>query len=464
MKNFFATITSSKIMMKILMKYMEFSQEGSTFSYFLLLMKYIPLIIISHEWKFTKNGGLYPIIGKLTFTNYLKTNTNEIFANFFVYIFILLNFVSLILFFISYSKLKNFNINVKKYKKFMLISLFMLNFLNFSSAQFYYEMLFYLIFKNWSKLQTNHIEYNSSQIFRYLSLPLCIFSLFLVFIQNIVFSIINFRPYYIKNTYYAGNFIKINFNNIAYPLLKIVIVLELFIDFKPVLIIKLIVRILFVFNFVTTYYNIRKKIYFLELFIDSFCFFSCIIEIAFIKEAFEISDSNAFINSPQKYSLLYVEYFFYTKIALQIILSLILCCYIKIFDNNFIMNFFDNIKGKNFYCFYNKNYELIKNLKENRMDIMEFLSLLCKSINMHLQICLNSDCICSNYKSLISKEENFQSKNIEKHISIILEKNIKKNMKRSKYSSSENYCKYLILETLNALYFKKHYAKCFFNI
>ena len=465
MNKFIENFTSSKKLMKILMKYMDFFQEGSMLSYFLLLIKYIPLIIITHDWKLTKHGGLYPLIGKLTITNYLNYETSEIFSNIFVYFFLAIYYCFIIFFFFCYIKLNNFDIRVKKYKSYMLKVIFILSFLNFFCAQIYYELLSFLILKNWSVSKTDPTQYTSSIITRLIAIFIGGFTFMLVLCLNVFFDLINFRPYYIKTTYFANEINNISYNNIIFPLLKIILVAEIFLNFQPILIIKIILRVLFIFSFLNSIYHFHLKIYYLELFIASLCFVSCIIEFIFIKDFFSISqaDISLLILKPQDFSEMYVHIFFYTKIFLQFFLAGIICLIVKLYDNNFIINFFKNIKENKFYCFYNKNYEFLKSLKNDEINT-DVLSSICKNINLHIEKCTNSDCLCVEYKNNLSKDNHFDTKVFLKNFIFILEKNLKANLKRTKYSNSENYVKYLMVETIYSLYFKKHYAKCFFNL
>lgn len=457
MFNFIETIISSKSLMKIVMKYLEFFQEGSYFSYFLLLLKYIPLLIICHDWLVTNANGFFRIFGKLTLTFYLKKNSDLLVSNFIVYFLFIINFLVFGICYLSFYKLVDYDSKVKKYKKILLKSLFIANIVNFSLAQYFYESIFFLLFRDLSDSSANSIIKSISIVMSFIALAL-------VLSLNITFSIINFRPYFIRQTYYASEINSFELINVIYPMLKFFIVAEYYIAPKTILIIKLIIRCLFILRFLRSLFKFNLKIYYIELFLNSFCLSSCLIEFIFIRDLFIIEDFSSFYSNPQLYSIIYQENFLLTKLILQLLMSLTICSIVKIFETNFLINFFQNIKKNKFYCFYNKYYELLKNMKNEKEEYSEVLSKILKSIDLHLNKCNISECLCHYYKSLFKKETNFSMKVFKKFLLSVLEKNLKTCLKRGKYSSSEFYCKYLLIDTIYCLYFKKHFAKCFFNI
>jgi len=463
MHDYLESMTSNKVLMKILMKYMTFFQEGSILSYFLLLVKYIPVLIITHEWKINKNYGLNTIFGKLTFSNYIRKETDEIFSNILIYFLILINFSGFLYFYISYSKLKNFDVKFKQYKKYLLKSLYILCFLNFFCVQYFYEICTLLICKNLPNSLINTKESKTNSIIIYFSVPVCIFCFFLVLFQNYIFTLINFRPYYVKNTYFANRINSLGYKNIFYPLLMIIVALEEYLGLKPVIIVKIILRIYYIYHFIIILLNYHLKIYYVELFISSFCFVSVLIEFLFIKDFFNNSDVEDILINPQNYSLIYQSYFIYSKICLQVLIASIICVLGKILERNFLTFFFENIRGRFSYCFYNKNFEMMNRLK-NGEDQKDILCTICQNISLHVEKCTNSDCLCLNYKKDLKERNHFDSEVFLEILKNLLEDNLSKNLKKNKYTNSEIYSKYLMVETIHSLYFKKHYAKCFFNI
>jgi len=227
------------------MKYSEYFQKGSKISYFLLLIKYIPLIIITHEWKFLTNFGLFQIFGKFCISDYIDINTNDIFVLIFFSCLLFLNLFSIFIFYISYRKLKEFETKSKSFKKYMLNSLFILNFINFSFVQFFYEILILMPLKFWSKrLDENSAgaseDYIGDLPLRIISIIISLFFFVVIISLNFVYALINFRPYFIKKTYYTGKINSFNPINILFPLLSILIACEKFGNFEIILIIKII--------------------------------------------------------------------------------------------------------------------------------------------------------------------------------------------------------------------------------
>jgi len=243
----------------------------------------------------------------------------------------------------------------------------------------------------------------------------------------------------------------------------IIIAIEDYIDLKALLIIKIIIRVYYIYHFILILLSSHIKVYYIELFTSSFCFISILIEFYFIKDFFDISDIVKFSEKPDESSQLFKVNILLTKLILQIFISGIICMIFKFYERNFITNFFENIKGRLVYCFYNKNYEMMKRIKEGE-NKEELLSSICKNINIHLQKCNVSECLCCHYKEGIKNDDIFNSNTFLKNLTFLLETNLRNNLKRNKHTNSETYTKFLMIDTLYALYFNKHYAKCFFNI
>ena len=463
MINIEVLIGNNKIIMKNLLKFMNDFQDGYNISYILLLVKYIPLLIITHDWRFIDNHGIYPVLGKFTFTGYLRRDSNNYIVNIISYVFFLLNIFVFFLFFVSFKKLKNSSFDLKTWNKIFSKTLHILIVLNLFCSQFYYEIIFYILNKDFGSYDAINNNLTVSPLFKSMSLILGVSTLILCLILNYIFSIIIFRPYFVKKTYFTCPINKSNFNSFVYPLIKILIVQEFFLDFKSVLIAKIILRCLFIYNFLDILYSRHLKIFYVELFISSFCFVSCIFEFLFIKDFLNITDINIFDKDPTQFSYLYTSKYIFLKIILQIIFSLLICGVNSIYQKYFLVDFFENINKEKFYYFYMKSYEL---LRQNQTDELDtgLLSDICKSIFAHIDKCNNLDCICEKFKEIQNKKKEFDKEVFFKNLIKILKKNIKINLKKTKYSSSENYTKYLIIDTVYHLHFKKHFAKCFFNL
>lgn len=463
MNVYLSRFTSNKILMKMLMKYMIFFQEGSILSYILLFIKYIPLLIVTHEWKTQKNLGLNALFGKLSITNYLTKETDIVFSNLFAYFFIMINFALILIFGFSYSKLTSFDVKLKKYKVLLLKSLYILCFLNFFCPQYFYELCTLIIAKSWYNSSTDPSQSGAAFAFKIINIPIVLVSFVTIIVQNYVFTLMNFRPYYIKKTYYANRINSLGYKNILYPALMTIVAIEPYVGLFTIVYFKIIFRVFYIYHFIMIVLSSHLKQYYLELFISAFCFISVLIEFLFIKQFFDVKDEADFSLNPKNYSTLYNNNFLFSKLGLQILIAGIICMMGKIYERNFITYFFENIKGKFTYCFYNKNFEFLARLKngEIREDIISSIS---KNINIHISKCNNTDCLCAKYKTNLGKEDHFDSKIFVKNLINMLEINLKENLKRYKHSNSETYSKYLMVDTIYSLYFKKHYAKCFFNI
>jgi len=274
------------------------------------------------------------------------------------------------------------------------------------------------------------IQINS--IFIYISLIIGIAALITVIFLNYMISKILFRPYYVEKNNFYSEINKSNLSLMIYPMFQILIVLENFVEFKIILITKLIIRAFFIWNFSLRLYNIHRKTDNLELFISSFCYFSCLFEFIFIKVFFAVSDYSLFFSDPKKISRLYENDIFYAKLFIQITLAIIICIVRKITDERFLLNYFDNIFDKSFFTFYLNNFELLWQFKNDNLNT-EFIMELSKSIHNHLEICNNVDCGCKYYRNLYyDSSSKYKAKKVKNQKHLIINCLIKKKLTISK--------------------------------
>jgi len=99
-------IGQNTTIMKSLIKIIKSFHDQYYSSYFLLLFKYIPLILISHDWKILKSFGISIIFRKFTLMGYLDEFTNGYIINTILLILSLFNFTILIMFIIAFKKIK----------------------------------------------------------------------------------------------------------------------------------------------------------------------------------------------------------------------------------------------------------------------------------------------------------------------------------------------------------------------
>lgn len=456
--------SNNKILMKSFLKFINFFQEDNKIFYFLLLIKYIPLIVITHDWKIFHKNGFYSFFGKFTFTGYLTQESNSIIIDIIFFLMTFLNFGVFVCFYIGYRRLREGIFVDKFYKKLFYKSLKFLVILNLFFSQYYYEIIIFIInfyFK---------IDINGEHItMKYLTLVLGILIFLFVTIFNYIFSFLIFKPYILNNSYFTYELNKSNSNLLVYPLYKIFIVLEFFVAFRQILIIKLIIRILYIINFSKNLFKRNIKTYYIELFISSCCCISSIFELIFIKDFFNITNTTISGSSTSSnaddiltISPLYNNRILLSKLLIEIVISILICLLKSHSEKKGILNIFNNLKSKDFYTSNMQLLDLFLTHRKKEIKI-EFISQICKAINLHIEICGNNlDCVCNIYKDallsgkIIKKETKFKGLNTDATLNLATNGiSGKKTLKSSTINprfKDQLFSKKTLKETLNEAY------------
>ncbi len=257
----------------------NFPKKKNIFS-FLLFIKILPNILITHDWNLNNKKSIFHYIRIFTLVDffYIKKEQTKykIYIQIYQIIIFILTFISILFIIIIYYLNSAYKKNIYfffSYQK-MLIKI--------SSLFLFY--IFYFLNQYIYSIFIEIIYYNNKNIIYYISL-ICIVYLF-CFINMTSFWIntLIYIPLFVENnTYFSFNIIN-SFNELfLLPLYQIFIQLEFHIEFNKILIFKNIVRFIYIclyifFYFKSNYLYIRKYYYFIFVYIQSMCLISILIE------------------------------------------------------------------------------------------------------------------------------------------------------------------------------------------
>ena len=368
---------------------------------FILIMKYLPLFVITHDWNLSYKRGISYWIRKFTLSEVLSSSKVY-------YLYMVIIIILFILIFICCISFYFFNILKQNHNLEKIVS-YILFYLFYVFNQFIYSIISEVLF-NHKKNQINDILY-------LIILIISIITIILIFYSNISLCTIFLHiPLFIKNNALIINPLnEIDYSIAALSLIQGCVQLEFHLEFKKFITIKCITRGIFCAYFIkdfisfNKYYN-RYYLEYLKKFFLSACFFSCIIEWCF------------YYDYDNKLKILQKEFgIIILKLILEILFSIILTTiYFKI-NGKIILSRMINFNVKNLNNF---DYNMINffnmiyygdrvNLLET--ILIEFNNKLDKII--HKPKCKNKNCfICYyySYEKFITEMENFINKQKKK--------------------------------------------------
>ena len=257
----------------------NFPKKKIVFS-FLLFIKILPNIIITHDWNLNNKKSIFHYIRIFTLVDFFYIKKEQTKYKFYIQIYqiiiFILTLISIILIIIPHYLFKAYTKNLYfffSYQKLIIkISSFLLFYIFYFLSQYIYSIFIEIIY------------YDNKNIIYYISL-ICIIYLFF-FINMISFWIntLIYIPLFIENnTYLSFNIIN-SFNELLLlPLYQIIIQLEFHINFNKILLFKNVVRSIYIclyifFYFKNNYLYTKRYYYFIFVYIKSICLISILIE------------------------------------------------------------------------------------------------------------------------------------------------------------------------------------------
>jgi PAS domain-containing protein len=422
----------------------------------LTILKLFPLFYITHQWKLT-NFGLPNYLKFALVTTYLDKNDHVLTA-----VFILIYILSLITIVYVYQMYSVKRVNFLFKFFYMLIKILL--YTHFIFVGYLYEIIFSFIFKDMCDLQTSICSNISS-----VRICFAVILLILVFIIKLGLSFLIRKPHFIQPYLFVGKLNSYNFENIILSILQGIIILENYLPFEPILIIKIIIRTLFsiyYIRYIINYYLIINRV---EFFIKTMAFISVLLEFIFLKDFFNMNLTDL-VSNPSNVSLLLEDNFSDKKLLLEFCLSLIFYFFLqkKVYKRDPTCFYLTKNNGNIFFTFYNKLFQFLLKIQNNKIKIVDLFN----QIIEHKKTCEVEDCYCHNliekYHNLIEKN-NYDKKSeiiAQKLYDLILKEieTILKNLIEKTNNDSADNFQVLFIFILFSIYFGKHYIQSFFTI
>jgi hypothetical protein len=439
-----------QLLMKKLIKFRNSISESELLYVLFIVLKFLPIIFISHEWKVLKTGNMRYIY-YLFISSYIRDNSPLISA------FFAISLLTTIAPCLSLVLILPRLANGKIYKKAFAFILNLLYLSCFVLVQYVYEVLsLFGLIDVWGSFK--------------IELVFCIILTILLAVINIAMVLIVYKPYFILPYNYIGLLDSYNFKWVIFGLLQMFIPMETYLPFNVVLYCKIILRVIFMVYYLYYLYNNYQIRKYTELFLLSFCFISCVFEFGVLHKFFNL-DVTIFDTDPLSVTMFYDTKVFILKLTIQLMLSSVVVFYLKNRRNKREIGLFNFNRGKRgiYFCYFNKIYSLLYRIKEqNYNNIEEILTIYNQMINHHAR-CMYEDCFCrhfiNKYNNIMDGEEsNNKLRKLYKLILTEIELIISSNLQKAKETDVFDTFQLLLVDTLYNLYFKKHFAKSFFNI
>ncbi len=431
----------------------------------IIIIKILPLVVITHDWKIDKNSGISYYIRKLTFSEIIN-NINNIE---FFYIILYTCFVLIIFNYIIFIKSICFN-------KTILYPLFLkkLNLILYLCNPYLYSIFTEIVFNNDLK---NKIS-NDTYIISIIVIFICIS--YLIQLDIILSSIILEEAMFIGNkSIFINEIGRIDLICCFFSLLQIIVQIEFNIKEKNCIILKIAIRsitaiIIFIYFFEHSFYFYRINYDYIYRFIVYICFSSIIMEFFVLNEYY---NNKKFIFQEDK-ALLVI------KICLEIFCSLLINYIYFHFEFKIIQRDFANFNS-NIFSTYNNNIIKVFNLiyfMDKPNELKKILMNLNSSLKtrVHVPICNKENIKCFfchiyNYskfeieiKNCIFKMKNKLIKkiNLKNECPILYQylSNSFENVKFMNINYSQKFYTALLILVTFYFSFKKEYFKCLYII
>jgi len=370
--------------------------------YFIFLIyKFLPLIVVTHDWNINSKLGISFWIRKFT----LAEIFSEVKHIYFYYIIVFCLFIILIIiaYFIFFLKKKiTFNGKLfRHYKKQILFCSYNIFYIFYANSQLYFSIFVENIFNEYSKKQNKFLYY----LIIILEGIITIFTLIISFLMG---SIIIHEPFFINSLSPILNEIgKIDFFSIFIIIMQIIVQLEINLTFKSIFLIKVISRVIFCIYYIQSFINYNNYyykyyfFYFFKLF-QSFCFVSCIIEFIIVYDY-----DNKLIILQKDNAIIIL------KLFLEIMCGIFLNEIYFYFDHKKIKEQVRNFSHKNTETFNNKMIKFLNMLYYQQTPII--LKSILQELNIsianrvHNPICIEKKGIEKCYFCHIYSSQNFIS-------------------------------------------------------
>ena len=326
---------------------------------FLMIIRIIPLFLITHDWNIHYKYSITYYLSYITTLPIIhKFNAKNITSILVIIIFFYI-IINIIIFFKFFKQLKDFNkVSNPSFFEFSIKTMFFLNFI-------ISPYTFMICFENYfcDPIYDNNVSYklikkinNDCRDFgNYIIMIIQTIIIIYLLIVNFYFTYIISKPCSLTSSIMITKLNKIQLKLSLFPLFQAILVFDYYIPFKICVLIKSIVRLLFICYYIIfllgelknfyTNFNFRLFI----LFIDSMCFFSCIIEYIFL---FNLNNNLIYLQENGTIIIF--------KLIIEAVLSFIVVQFFFLTEKKIIIQFFEGkIANKNSYELLNKIFFIL---------------------------------------------------------------------------------------------------------
>ena len=265
----------------LLLKISKYFPKNKIIYFAFLIYKFLPLIVVTHDWNINSKLGISFWIRKFTLAEIIS-EVEHIYCYYIIVFFLFILLIIIVCLFYFMKKKIRFNGKLfHHYQKQIYFCSFILFYIFYAISQLYFSIFVENIFNEYSIKQNKFLYY----LILILEGIITIFTIIITFLMG---SIIIHEPFFINSLSPLLNEIgTIDFFPIFIIIMQIVVQLEFSLEFKSIFLVKLISRGIFCIYFIQSlinfnnYYYKFKFFYLFKLF-QSCCFVSCIIEFIFI--------------------------------------------------------------------------------------------------------------------------------------------------------------------------------------
>ena len=406
------------ILVKILIIIERYLPKNNILNCFLLIIRIIPLFLVTHDWNIHFKYSITYYLSYITTLPIIhKFNAKNI-ASILVIItffYIILNIIMIVKFF---KQLKDFNkVSNPSLFKFTIKTMFFLNFI-------FSPYAFMICFENYfcNPIYDNNVNYKLIKNFNndcrdfgnYMIMIIQTIIIIYLLIINFYFTYIISKPCSLTSSIITSKLNQIHLKLSLFPLFQAILVIDYYIPFKICVVIKSITRLLYICYYIIFFLDELKNFYtnfhfrLFILFIESMCFFSCIIEYIFL---FDLNNNLIYL---QKNGTIIIF-----KLIIEVILSFIVMQIFFAIEKKIIFQFFEGgmtIKNSNSYELLNKIF-FILNHPEKILgtdliyEIIEHFDTIFKAHKKSNKCILypGIKCYCTkySYNDFIKQSENF---------------------------------------------------------
>ena len=258
----------------------------------LISLRIIPLFIITHDWNIHYKHGITYYLSLITTLPIIHKLNSQNIALFFILFLFISSIINIIIYFRFYNQIKEYNrISNPKFFKIIVQIMFWVNFVfspynfmfcfeNYFCKPIYDEKVDYKLIKN--------INNDCRNTYNYIIMLVQTILIIYLFIINIIFIYLTAIPCCFTSSLIVTKLKEVKFKLAFFPFFQSLLVCDYYLPLKICVFIKGTVRIIYIFyyifvissdskNFFTNFF-FRNTV----IFLDSMCFFSCIIEFIFL--------------------------------------------------------------------------------------------------------------------------------------------------------------------------------------